>query len=80
MTDLTPAATARRVANRARLEAAALARDATLLEIARTHTSVETLNSDGLDLHDISATSLKAALEAAYEAGFQAAAAHDSRG
>ena len=80
MTDLTPAATARRVANRARLEAAALARNATLLEIARTHTLVETLNSDDLNIHDISAASLKAALEAAYEAGFQAAAAHDSRG
>ncbi len=43
-----------------------------LTQIARRHTSFETLetrNMDDLDFHDISAASFKAALEDAFEAG-----------
>lgn len=50
----------------------AAARDAELLEIARQKLFVKTLetrNSDDVDFHDLAVWSLKAALEAAYEAG-----------
>jgi hypothetical protein len=48
------------------------ARDAALLEIATRELRVETLEtrrSDRLDFHDTAVWSIKAALEAAYEAG-----------
>lgn len=51
--------------------------DQTLLQIARTTLDIETLEtqrSDRLDFHDVAVWSLKAALEAAYQAGQQAAA------
>ena len=35
--------------------------------------TLETRNSDGLDFHDVAVWSVKAALEAAYRAGFAAA-------
>ena len=51
--------------------------DALLLEIARKHFSnietLETRNSDGLDFHDVAVWAIRAALEAAYTAGFAAA-------
>ena len=43
-----------------------------LTEIAKTHLSIETLetrNSDALDFHDVSVWGVEAALEAAYQAG-----------
>jgi len=49
-------------------------RDATLAEIAAKHLHLETLetrNSDSLDFHDVAVWSIKAALEAAFEAGRQ---------
>ena len=49
-------------------------RDTTLAEIAARHLHLETLetrNSDSLDFHDMAVWSIKAALEAAYEAGRQ---------
>ena len=49
-------------------------RDKTLAEIAAKHLHLETLetrNSDSLDFHDMAVWSVKAALEAAYEAGRQ---------
>jgi hypothetical protein len=49
-------------------------RDTTLAEIASRHLHLETLetrNSDSLDFHDVAVWSIKAALEAAYEAGRQ---------
>lgn len=52
-----------------------LARSEHLERIARVHLQVETLatrNSDRLDFHDLSVTSLEAALIAAYEAGRKA--------
>lgn len=45
-------------------------------QIARRHLRIETLatrNSDGLDFHDLSVWDIKAALEAAYKAGKNAA-------
>ncbi len=51
------------------------ARDALLLAIAREHFDVETLetrNSDSLDFHDVAVWSMRAALEAAFEAGRKA--------
>lgn len=53
-------------------------RDATLANIARAHLRLETLearNSDSLDFSDQAVWSIKAALEAAYRAGMEAAAA-----
>ena len=51
--------------------------DALLLEIARKHfpniETLETRNSDGLDFHDVAVWAIRAALEAAYTAGFAAA-------
>ena len=50
--------------------------DQQLLQIARQHLFVETLEaqrSDQLDFHDVSVWAIKAALEAAYNAGKQAA-------
>ncbi len=47
-------------------------RDANLMTIAREQLQLETLEtrlSDGLDFHDMSVSHIKAALEAAYEAG-----------
>lgn len=52
------------------------ARDATLLEIARRELgrdTLETRRSDSLDFSDQAVWSLKAALEAAYEAGRRSA-------
>ncbi|MFA6310582.1 MAG: hypothetical protein WCV99_15585 [Sterolibacterium sp.] len=49
----------------------------TLTQIARTALDIETLEtqkSDRLDFHEVSVWSLKAALEAAYQAGQQTAA------
>ena len=49
-------------------------RDTTLTEIAARRRHLETLetrNSDSLDFHDMAVWSIKAALEAAYEAGRQ---------
>mgnify|MGYP001172812359 CR=1 FL=1 len=49
-------------------------RDKSLAEIAASHLHLETLetrNSDSLDFHDMAVWSIKAALEAAYEAGRQ---------
>ena len=52
-------------------------RDTTLADIAARHLHLETLetrNSDSLDFHDMAVWSIKAALEAAYEAGRQSRA------
>ena len=52
-------------------------RDKSLAEIAASHLNLETLetrNSDSLDFHDMAVWSIKAALEAAYEAGRQSRA------
>ena len=49
-------------------------RDKTLAEIAARHLfleRLETRNSDSLDFHDLAVWSIRAALEAAYEAGRQ---------
>jgi len=49
-------------------------RDKTLAEIATQHLDLETLetrNSDSLDFHDMAVWSIRAALEATYEAGRQ---------
>ena len=49
--------------------------DQLLLEIAKKHLNLETLetlNSDSLDFHDVAVWSLKDALQEAYEAGFNA--------
>lgn len=51
--------------------------DQTLQQIARNALDIDTLEtqrSDRLDFHDVAVWSLKAALEAAYQAGQQAAA------
>ncbi|SEO09798.1 hypothetical protein SAMN04488103_1123 [Gemmobacter aquatilis] len=50
--------------------------NALLAEIARTHLGLPTLEerrSDSLDFHDLAVWSVKAALEAAFEAGRRAA-------
>ncbi|OJF89671.1 hypothetical protein AX761_24130 [Rhizobium sp. 58] len=51
--------------------------DALLLEITRKHLpnieTLETRNSDVLDFHDVAVWAIRAALEAAYTAGFAAA-------
>ena len=52
-------------------------RDTTLAEIAARHLHLDTLktrNSDILDFHDMAVWSIKAALEAAFEAGRQSCA------
>lgn len=49
---------------------------ATLLAIAKQHLGLDTLdtrNSDALDFHDLAVWNIRAALEAAYHAGEQAA-------
>jgi hypothetical protein len=54
------------------------ARDALILEIAKRHLSVETLetrNADSLDFHDVAVWAIRAALEEAFEAGRRAGAA-----
>lgn len=51
-----------------------LERNLQLTEIANEHLSIETLDerkSDSLDFHDVSVWGVKAALEAAFEAGKQ---------
>ena len=50
------------------------ARDQQLLQLATDHLLIETLetrNSDRLDFHDVSVWAVKAALQAAFEAGQQ---------
>lgn len=54
---------------------APLTKEELFTQIAQSHLNVETLvrrNSDSLDFHDVSVSGLKAALEAAYEAGRKA--------
>ncbi len=51
--------------------------DVLLLDVARKHFLIETLetrNSDGLDFHDVAVWAIHAALEEAYEAGRSASA------
>lgn len=51
--------------------------DQILSQIAQQHLSIETLEtrkSDRLDFHDVSVWGVRAALEAAYQAGVQAGA------
>ena len=46
-----------------------------LEQIAQTHLRIDTLETrkrDGLDFHEVSVCELKSALEAAYEAGYEA--------
>ncbi len=55
--------------------------DNALLSIAREHLFIETLetrHSDSLDFHDVSVWGVKAALEAAFEAGRKAASTHQA--
>lgn len=55
--------------------------NALIAEIASTHLHIETLetrNSDSLDFHDLSVGGVRAALEAAFLAGQQSAAARDA--
>ena len=55
---------------------ASTAPEALMLDIAKRHFLVETLdtrNSDGLDFHDIAVWSIRAALNEAYAAGLAAA-------
>jgi hypothetical protein len=50
--------------------------EALMLDIARSHFCVETLepqNSDGLDFHEVAVWAMRAALEEAYAAGLAAA-------
>lgn len=50
--------------------------DTLLTQIARQHLDIETLEtrkSDRLDFHEVAVWNLKAALEAAYRAGIEAA-------
>lgn len=50
----------------------AVSKDELISQIAQQHLSIETLairNSDSLDFHDVAVWSIKAALEAAFEAG-----------
>ena len=57
-------------------------RDKTLADIASRHLHLETLetrNSDSLGFHDMAVWSIKAALEAAYEAGRQSREPRPSR-
>jgi hypothetical protein len=52
------------------------AKEQSIREIARKHLRIGTLevrNRDALDFHDCSVASIRAALEAAYTAGFSAA-------
>ena len=52
-----------------------------LEQIAKEHLFIETLetqNSDRLDFHDVSVWGVKAALQAAYEAGRKAASANQA--
>lgn len=50
--------------------------DDTILNIAKQHLNISVLenaNSDSLDLHNVNADTIKAALEAAYKAGQESA-------
>ena len=58
------------------------ARDQQLLQIATDHLLIETLetrNSDRLDFHDVSVWAVKAALQAAFEAGQQSHITNDNQ-
>ena len=58
------------------------ARDQQLLQIATDHLFIETLetrNSDRLDFHDVSVWAVKAALQAAFEAGQQSHITNDTQ-
>ena len=58
------------------------ARDQQLLQIATDHLFIETLetrNSDRLDFHDVSVWAVKAALQAAFEAGQQSHISNDNQ-
>ena len=58
------------------------ARDQQLLQIATDHLFIETLetrNSDRLDFHDVSVWAVKAALQAAFEAGQQSHIANNNQ-
>ena len=58
------------------------ARDQQLLQIATDHLFIETLeirNSDRLDFHDVSVWAVKAALQAAFEAGQQSHITNDNQ-
>ena len=57
-------------------EAQAAAPESLILDVARRHFFVETLetrNSDGLDFHEVAVWALRATLQEAYAAGFAAA-------
>ena len=57
-------------------------RDQQLLQIATDHLFIETLetrNSDRLDFHDVSVWAVKAALQAAFEAGQQSHITNDNQ-
>jgi hypothetical protein len=57
-------------------ETTATALEALMLDIAKRHFFVETLdtrNSDGLDFHDVAVWSIRAALNEAYSTGLAAA-------
>ena len=58
------------------------ARDQQLLQIATDHffiATLETRNSDRLDFHDVSVWAVKAALQAAFEAGQQSHISNDNQ-
>lgn len=58
-------------------------RDQIIREIAAKHLHVETLetrNSDALDFHDLSVASIRAALDAAYDAGRLSASPPETEG
>ena len=58
------------------------ARDQQLLQIATDHLFIETLetrNSDRLDFHDVSVWAVKAALQAAFQAGQQSHITNDNQ-
>ena len=58
------------------------ARDQQLLQIATDHlfiATLETRNSDRLDFHDVSVWAVKAALQAAFEAGRQSHITNDNQ-
>ena len=60
-----------------RQTAAQTSPDVLLLDLARKHFLLETLetrNSDSLDFHDVAVWAIRAALEEAYEAGRRASA------
>ena len=50
-----------------------------MIALALGFPSLETQNSDSLDFHEVAVWKIKAALDTAYEAGYQAAATAPSR-